>query len=1052
MNAFKNFKSFLLVICLFLSFALFYISYFYFINGVFNPAVRLVFLGSQISDRDIVYENSIIQSIRFLFFKKSYFNMSILLLFSIIIPILKLIMVSDNFYSIIKLYILKINNKETNDINLINIMNENNTLILKKFRILSSISRFQFVDVLISVFIVSSLNFYLIDAEMLHGGYQFLNYCILSTISSFFLLMFASIKIQLYKKENIKIYPLLPEKYLNSNRSNSMLCLTKMECCKKISKINNDSDIHDCIKNDKNGSNLKNKEEGEDLTNENIIEYSLLKNANGIHNGNNRINDKEEINSTLNEFNNTDRNFIEDEKNENQFLYYDKLQNLNSINYVYKLIKNNDAYIYLKKKKFNSLLKSNFSTNGFNILKLLYALFLCFYLNFCIYLIINERSKIFGIYTYLSYFNFNIDGILIDYNDMLNTLKIKIDKNYIYTFFMILPFIFPILICFFFFLSVLFLNIYYINFSNFYKKVSPMNNELVFDPEIGENQKVAVSEKYNYLYIKKEIEKNDRLSNTSDDLSSPNDSSTIPSSKSEDINTNFIYGRVLNIYFSLSVFFCSVYSFFLHFSLGEIITISILTFYQIVKRTKNLNIITLYKSNKVKFCKLWIFLIYGILCFSMYLYVRQWKKYLNKLRKTKKKILLFEKNRYSEIVDFNIQKNENCDIPIYSFFFKSIFKRKVYSKSLNKQKEHTNTMCLNNREFNEIDERYDNTVEDNEEHTDLDSIGNKRNLCNENKKELFISPLSDNNEILNSSQKKKYEESNLNNFKSKNLMYFKSIMPIKSILLLNLEKRRKKNKRDRLSKILILVHLLLFIFVLLLSLVAFIKKEDVLKFKIYSINKKLNNFFKSSKFHSLVPASIGKCKTKKYIAKSPCFNIGTVYHEQKTFYHATLFYLEDINSINIRNLNFYYDKGVYYLLIDGYFKHIYGPLFLKLCLGSNFCPIRTYTSLLGNMPNFSITLTAKCDDKHPPNYISKLFINNLKITKIEIVKDSGLIDNIDIKLDNVEKLIRNKINSMLAKKKKIIKWRNRKYHLEGFINYLITSNVLSSFSCEPLYN
>ncbi|CRG94351.1 conserved Plasmodium protein, unknown function [Plasmodium gallinaceum] len=1050
MIIFKNSKSYLLVICLFLSFVLFYISYFFFINGVFNPAVRIIFLGSQISDINEVYENSIIESIGTLFLKKSYFNMSILLIFSIIIPILKFIMVSDNLYSFIKLHNLKANHKEENDIKLINIINENNLLILKKFSILSSISRFQFVDVLISFFIVSSLNFYLLNAEFLIGGYHYINYCILSTLSSFLLLTFTSIKIQLYKKENIKVYPLLSEKHLNLNCSNSILCNTKVDCCNEINKISNDNDNHAYILDDKNRSNLENEKNEENLTNENIAEDKYLKNVNPSNNENARNTSMEEISYTLNEFNNIDRNISENEKNQNQLLCYNKLQNLSNINYISKIIKNNDAYIYLKKKKFNSLLKSNCDVNTFNIIKFLYALFLFFYLYCCIYLIIIERSNIFGIYINLSYFNFNIDGILIDFIDMLNTLKIKVPKNYICPFFVILPFIFPVLSGISFFLSASFINIYYIIFSNYYRKVLAINNELVFDPEIGENQKVTVSERYNYLYIKKEIEKNDKLSNTSDDLSSPN-SSTYLSSKSEDINTNFIYGKFLNFCFFLSVFFCYVASFILHFSLGEIITISILTFYQVVKHTNNMNITILFKSNKVMFCKFLIFLIHGIICFSLYLYVRQWKIYINRLRKTKKKILLFEKNRYSEIVDLNIQKSENCDIPIYSLFFKSLYRRKIYSVSIKKQKEEKNFACMRIIDNNEISEMYQNTTVDNEEYEDLDLIDNKEDSFIKNRKDnTFSTNLSDNYEIIDCLQNNK--KSSVDNVKNENFMYFKSIIPIKSILLSNLEKKRKKRKLDSLTKILTLLHLLLFIFILLMSLMAFIKKEKVFKFKIFSTNKKLNDFFKSSKFHSLMPTSIGKCKNKDYVAKLPCFNVGIIFHEEKTFYHATLFYLEDINSLNIKNLNFYYENKVYYLVIDGYFKHISGPVFLKLCLGSNFCPVSTNSSLLGNMSSFSITISAKCNDKKPPNYISKLFIEDLKITKIELVKDASIVNNIDIKLKNIQKLVQNKVNSMLAKKKKFIKWRNRKYNLEGFINYLITKNVLSSFSCEPLYD
>lgn len=190
-------------------------------------------------DKTKVYENSIIESIWLLFTKGSYFNMAMLLFFSIIIPFLKLLMVSDNFYSFIVLYKMnkkreeekrrrrrrirareyynakynknryKMNkynrNKNINDIykddiyysenifkndeiNYINTINENEEFILKKFKILNFISRFQFVDVFISLFIVSSLNLYLLEARMLNGAYYFLNYCMLSTISSFFVI------------------------------------------------------------------------------------------------------------------------------------------------------------------------------------------------------------------------------------------------------------------------------------------------------------------------------------------------------------------------------------------------------------------------------------------------------------------------------------------------------------------------------------------------------------------------------------------------------------------------------------------------------------------------------------------------------------------------------------------------------------------------------------------------------------------------------------------------------------------------------------------------
>ncbi|GAB64952.1 hypothetical protein PCYB_041540 [Plasmodium cynomolgi strain B] len=1305
---------------LFLSFVLFYISYFFFINGIINPAVKIVFHGNIIADSTQVYENSILESIWMLFTSKSYFNMAMLLFFSIIIPILKFIMVSDNFYCFFKLYNLNLQHEEEekdeeeDDIFFINTVNENEQFILKKFSILSSISRFQFVDVLISLFIVSSLNLYFLEAKILSGAYHFLNYCLLSTVSSFFLLTLTSLKIHIFKKGNIKIYSLPAERRLSVRtnlhqdiRESRELDYVKRERVVPHGQLRNGEDDPTISEVNKTrltrrggGEDLEEEEEEHDSNGANNSEQrdsalqkgaewtkGLTKNNRrggkkrvshegrhsredhlggatgivdhrgmyhhdlsipsvhqrgahsreihyngGMHRGSGRWKgeaefmayDHEDINSILNErgalrqknVNLEPTPFQPHERYEKQLLCYNKLQTLNNINYLYKVMKNNDAYIYLKKKKFNSLLKTNFHECRLNKIKIGYACFLFLFLCLCVYLITAVECSMVGIYIYLSYFNFNVEGILIDFIDMLNILKLKINKSYIYPFFVMLPFIFPVIIGVSFFLSVLFMNLYYVNFSRGYKKMCALNDELVFSPEVEDNQKMMVSERYNYLYIKKEIEKNDRLSNTSDDLTSPNNS-TISSSKSEDINTSFIFNRMLNFYFSLSVFFTTICSFCMHISLGEIISISLLTFYQIVKHTHNLNILVLYKSNTVKFCKFLLFAVYGLLCLSINLYVRQWELYVKKLKKTKKRITLFQNNRYSEIVDLNIQKHEHWHVPIYSYFFQFLLKKEHFFSSSMKHnhitKEHTDTvqtMMMHRVYENDTSLGYQNTRVDNDEINEFNLISDRdsqlsaeegqaqgeatvaataaartevprevpteaptevpreapREAATEapteapagvptevptgvpaevhagvgspDKDECFVNsgtariPRSAPSDGLGVGEKGQHPSAEVEEqeegedsprvlavaaesessdapgrgenanegvmtiyggenqvdetesgeaskkgttFKSDPKGYLKNFMPIKSILLFHLEKRKKKNKggggggkgfggfvgrllrkalglgaSERVSLVFILLHGFLFVLIIITTFMVFFKREGIFRFNINAVNKRLNTFFKSAHFHSLIPNSIGKCKTKKYLAKEPCYNVGHIYHEEKTFYHATLLFLQGISSIKIANLHFYYDKGKYNLILDGYFKHIIGPLFLKLCIGTNFCPISTYAFLIGSKPTFSITMSAHCNDRKPPNYITDIVVKDLKITKIEVIKHNDIIENVDIQLDDVQERVQEKVNSMLAERKRFILWKSHKYNLEGFINYLISKNALAGFSCKPM--
>ncbi|CAA9986700.1 conserved Plasmodium protein, unknown function [Plasmodium knowlesi strain H] len=1289
---------------LFLSFILFYISYFFFINGIINPAVKIVFHGNIIADTTQVYENSILESIWLLFTSKSYFNMGMLLFFSIIIPILKFIMVSDNFYCFFKLYNLSLQHEEEekeeeeDDIFFINTVNENEQFILKKFSILSSISRFQFVDVLISLFIVSSLNLYLLEAKILSGAYHFLNYCLLSTISSFFLLTLTSLKIRIFKRSNIKIYALPTERCLSVRnslqedaRDNRMLDCVKGEGVEfhgKLKNGKNDSPVVEVNKIDLKrggGKNLDEGEEDDDDNNNNNNNYnnnnnnggnnpeqldSILRkgvewmglakknrkggkkkvfheegsmqgdytsgttgiithrgvyhldpsiprvNQRGIHSREIHFSgamqrgsgswkgetelityDHEDLNNSVNERGRHSKKKVNlestqlqpHERYEKQLLCYNKLQTLNNINYQYKVMKNNDAYIYLKKKKFNSLLKMNFHQCRLNKIKIWYACFLFLFLCLCVYLITAVECSMVGIYIYLSYFNFNVEGILIDFIDMLNILKLKINRSYIYPFFVMLPFIFPVIIGISFFLSVLFMNLYYVNFSRGYKKMCAMNDELVFSPEVEENQKMMVSERYNYLYIKKEIEKNDRLSNTSDDLTSPNNS-TVSSSKSEDINTSFIFSRMLNFYFSLSVFFTSICSFCMHISLGEIISISLLTFYQIVKHTHNLNILVLYKSSTVKFCKFFLFVVYGLLCLSINLYVSQWELYVKKLKKTKKRIALFQNNRYSEIVDLNIQKHEHWHVPIYSYFFQFLLKKEhFFSPSIKHNqitKEHTDTvqtMMMYRVYENDTSLGYQNTRVDNDEMVEFNLVSERdsqmsaeegqaqpaetiaptiagntemptgvprevgtdapeevptgersvdqdecfvnsgtthtgRNAPNDGlgdgekqrsssaeveKQEEGDSPRGgavvvasesstpsgkgeNGNEegVITSGGENQVEETESGDISKKGISfkndpkgYLKNFMPIKSILLFHLEKRRKKKSKgggdgggkgfgafierllrkvlgvgssEKISRMYILLHGFLFLLIFITTFMVFFKREDVFRFDMNAVNRRLNSFFKSAHFHSLIPNSIGKCKTKKYLAKEPCYNIGHIYHEEKTFYHATLLFLQGISSIKIANIHFYYEKGKYNLILDGYFKHIIGPLFLKLCIGTNFCPISTYAFLIGSKPTFSITMSAHCNDKTPPNYISDIVVKDLKITKIEVIKHNDIIENVDIQLDDIQERVQEKVNSMLAERKRFILWKRHKYNLEGFINYLISKNALAGFSCKPM--
>ncbi|VUZ93752.1 conserved Plasmodium protein, unknown function [Plasmodium vivax] len=1306
---------------LFLSFILFYISYFFFINGIINPAVKIVFHGNIIADNTQVYENSILESIWLLFTSKSYFNMAMLLLFSIIIPILKLIMVSDNFYCFFKLYNLSLQHEEEekeeeeDDIFFINTVNENEQFILKKFSILSSISRFQFVDVLISLFIVSSLNLYLLEAKILSGAYHFLNYCLLSTISSFFLLTLTSLKIRIFKRGNIKIYSLPAERRLsvrtnlqqeNTRESRDLDC-TNGEGVALPGQLRNGEENDDTLTGEANKMSVTrgggdDPEEGEEHSRNGAnhsehLNSALRKgaelpgNAKNIRRGGKKRVSHEgrppredphqagvtgmidnrgvyhrdfprasmhhmhhmhhrggalprgsgswkgeaemmphdkmpHLREELNDCNPNERGALGQksgntepsqfppheryERYEKHLLCYNKLQTLSNINYLYKVMKNNDAYIYLKKKKFNSLLKTNFHHCRLNKIKIGYACFLFVFLCLCVYLITAVECSMVGIYIYLSYFNFNVEGILIDFIDMLNILKLKINRSYIYPFFVMLPFIFPVIIGLSFFMSVLFMNLYYVNFSRGYKKMCALNDELVFSPEVEDNQKMMVSERYNYLYIKKEIEKNDRLSNTSDDLTSPNNS-TISSSKSEDINTSFISNRMLNFYFSLSVFFTSICSFCMHISLGEIISISLLTFYQIVKHTHNLNILVLYKSNTVKFCKFLLFVVYGLLCLSINLYVSQWELYVKKLKKTKKRIALFQNNRYSEIVDLNIQKHEHWHVPIYSYFFQFLLKKEhFFSSSLKHNhitKEHTDTvqtMMMHRVYENDTSLGYQNTRVDNDELNDFNEFNLvsdrdsqlsdpdaqvdraalpglaavradlRTDLRNDLRTDLpgelptelrtevrtpgqdecFVngstarSAPSDGlggtgrgqnpgeaeqaekqTEKQTEKQGEKLVEGDQPNalppaaasessdapgraenanaggvtspggenqvdeaesgeaskkgptFKSDPRGYLKNFMPIKSILLFHLEKRKKKKNKgggggggggggkglgglvgrllrkllgvgssERISRVFILLHGFLFLLIFVTTVMVFFKREGIFRFNMNAVNKRLNSFFKSSHFHSLIPNSIGKCKTKKYLAKEPCYNVGHIYHEEKTFYHATLLFLQGISSIKIANVHFYYDKGKYNLILDGYFKHIIGPLFLKLCIGTNFCPISTYAFLIGSKPTFSITMSAHCNDRKPPNYITDIVVKDLKITKIEVIKHNDIIENVDIQLDDVQERVQEKVNSMLAERKRFILWKSHKYNLEGFINYLISKNALAGFSCRPM--
>ncbi|KJP85287.1 hypothetical protein AK88_05069 [Plasmodium fragile] len=1300
---------------LFLSFILFYMSYFFFINGIINPAVKIVFHGNIIADTTQVYENSILESIWLLFKSKSYFNMGMLLFFSIIIPILKLIMVSDNFYCFFKLYNLSLQHEEEekeeeeDDIFFINTVNENEQFILKKFSILSSISRFQFVDVLISLFIVSSLNLYLLEAKILNGAYHFLNYCLLSTISSFFLLTLTSLKISIFKRGNIKIYALPTEKRLSlrnslqqDRRDNRVLDCVKGEGVASHAQLGNGNDnspigkgnktrltpvggennveegeehgsndggndpqqdhstlqqgvdLTGVTKNKQKGGKKKVSHEGMTMSEDHVAGATGIINHRGVYqrtvyprynvpmpnvhhqgaqqrviqysNGGMQKGscnwkgegemigyDHEDVNSSLNEKGgvvNTKKVNVESttqfqphERYEKQLLCYNKLQTLNNINYLYKVMKNNEAYIYLKKKKFNALLKTNFHHCRLNKIKIWYACFLFLFLCLCVYLITAVECSMVGIYIYLSYFNFNVEGVLIDFIDMLNILKLKINRSYIYPFFVMLPFIFPVIIGVSFFLSVLFMNLYYVNFSRGYKKMCAMNDdELVFSPEVEDNQKMMVSERYNYLYIKKEIEKNDRLSNTSDDLTSPNNS-TISSSKSEDINTSFIFSRLLNFYFSVSVFFTTICSFCMHISLGEIISISLLTFYQIVKHTNNLNILVLYKSNTIKFCKFLLFVVYGLLCLSINLYVTQWELYVKKLKKTKKRIALFQNNRYSEIVDLNIQKHEHWHVPIYSYFFQFLLKKEepFFSSTIKHNhitKERTDTvqtMMMYRVYENDTSLGYQNTRVDNdemiefnimsergsqvsdeeggrlrlartttarteattegttavtvvatrevrtdvgtemprEEHTGVRSPDQDECFVNSGTVHIPLSTPSDGlgggEKGLSSAEAEDQEEGNNSpsvgavavasessdapvkaengndggvttsggenqmdetesgedskkgtTFKSDPTGYLKNMMPIKSILLFHLEKRKKKKTKrggdggggggrgfgglmerllrkllgvgnsEKISRMIILVHGFLFVLIFISTFMVFFKREGIFRFNMNAVNKRLNNFFKSAHFHSLIPNSIGKCKTKKYLAKEPCYNIGHIYHEEKTFYHATLLFLQGISSIKIANIHFYYEKGKYNLILDGHFKHIIGPLFLKLCIGTNFCPISTYAFLIGSKPTFSITMSAHCNDRLAPNYITDIVVKDLKITKIEVIKHNDIIENVDIQLDDVQERVQEKVNSMLAERKRFILWKRHKYNLEGFINYLISKNALAGFTCRPM--
>ncbi|CXH95709.1 conserved Plasmodium protein, unknown function [Plasmodium berghei] len=1179
-------KIFVINNCLFFSFILFYISYYFFFNGLIYPAVKIVFHGSVIANQTIVYKNSILESIWLLYASGSYFNMGVLLIFSVIIPVLKFVMVSDNFYSFFKLYNLSLNFNENDKddaklIYYINIVNVNGEFALKKFSILSSISRFQFVDVFISLFIVSSLNLYLLEAKILIGAYHFLNYCVLSTISSYLLLTFMKIKINIFKDGNIRIFSSRGENILTGKNSGTIIYNENKEFNNIYDNNNNNTkDNHKWNKKNIKTKNSKenlgglnsdntnvahkinNESENEDKIGHMNSKYKIDSNGNKSleedtsagkttgdeHMTSNKENGREEIDSIDGE------NVAENNSYENNIMCYNKLQSLNSVSYLYKVMKNNDAYIYLKKKKFNLLLRTNFQKTRFNTIKLAHAFILLFLLCLSIYFITLVETDMLGIYIYLNFFNFNIESVMIDYIDMLNILKLKVNKNYVFPFFFMFPFIFPLIIAISFFLSIFFMNLYYVNFSIWYKKITAFSDELVFDPEVPNNQKITISERHNYLCIKKEIEKNDKLSNTSDELSSHNNS-TITSSKSEDINTEFVYNGLLNFYFLMSSFFASLCSILLHISLGEIISIAILIFYQIVKHTYNLNILVLYKTDKIHFSKFILFISFGLICFSINMYVTQWEKIIKKLQKIRKQIFLFESNRCSEIVDLNIQKNKNWNIPIYTYFFKFLIKQN--QNILKKKKKIDISQNINNNHIirtqsstmydNDENKNYQNMQSPNDEETlnyldssSITNIKNKKKNSNKKKKNSIDDTVGminkctnqskgNNDCLINSGMRKEqcgpvsflfsevkkrstklgkthhyvkknrisgqnYEQikdgehdniddecknedeeienvqieeihSSLEKSNSQNIPYIKNLMPIKSILLIQLEKLKAKKKKDRgvgnkfgeksepinIAKLFYYFHIILFILIITSIFMGFLKNEQVLKFNMNSVNKRLNDYFTSPNFYAFIPASIGKCKTQKYLAKEPCYEIGRIYHEEKTFYRATLLFLQGISSINIDNIYFYYDQGNYYLTFNGYFKHIIGPLFLKLCIGSNFCPISTYAYLVGNKPTFSITIEAQCDDYASPDYISNLVVSDLKITKIEVIKHSDIIENVDIQLDDIQERVQEKVNAILADHLEIIIWKNKKYNLESFINYLISRNSLFGFSCEP-YN
>ncbi|VWU50937.1 conserved membrane protein, unknown function [Hepatocystis sp. ex Piliocolobus tephrosceles] len=1233
-------KIFIINHCLFASFILFYLSYYFFINGVVNPAVRIVFDGNIIADQTLTYENSIIESIWLLFESGSYFNMILLLFFSIIIPIFKFIVVSDNFYTFFKLHNLslkryKVKKKKNHydhnsELFYINTVNDNDKYMLKKFNLLCSISRFQFVDVMISLFIASSLNVYLLETKLLNGTYYFLNYCVLSTISSLFLSILTSIKIEIFKKSNIKIYSVSSGKCFNNgyNLSNSFGKSITTNFNGYVQKNFNDSDVdsYNEIHNDVEQIYQSNMYDNKDISYKESVQTSKLKKkghskeSNIQGDGTTASNDSV-VNSNYDNTTNTNEynmlstqkinkitgEITKDDNNNNnkKLLLYNKLEALHNISYLYKLMKKNDAYIYIKKKKFNFLLKKNGQMNKLNIFKLGYIIFVFLILCLCTYLIIKVENDMFGIYIYLSYFNFNIEGVLVDYNDMLNILKFKIGQLYIYTFFIILPFLFPIITVIFLFLSIFFMNLYYINFSMKYKKNNNLfSDELIIYPEVESNQKMMLSERYNYLFIKKEFEKNDNLSNTSDDTSSYN-GSTISSSKSEVINTSFIHNKILNFYFFLSVFFSFLCSFCLHLSLGEIISIALLTFYQIVKHTNKLNIIILYKSSKTYFCKFLVFFIYALFCFTINLYVKRWSIYVNKLKKLKKKILLFEKNRYSEIIDLNIQKlqryNNTDSVTIFSFFFDFIYNKKKWTKiddggsssSSNKSSTssisgktsaNTRNIMINHeiassannfkRNYNDTSNMYkyntlfdhqslfgsttlypineqamlsgnQNTIiikEDDEPYSfnivkhknqqqafihnnkyitfynDLqnelisgvgsygerdiyasgmrfddnynymrdykyveyirnnDSFESNRNIYGTgnnprgfsgNNPHSYNNIEFDNNSDIYIYNNERYEDSDSysfngysndenNNFYNTIEKHEKNIIPIKSSLLTqfdknkNLKKKKKRNSTsDGFSIKSKIYHFLFFSIILITSVIAFYKKEKVFSFDMKTVNKRLNTYFHSPSFYKMIPNSIGKCKTKKYLAKNPCFNVGRIYHEETTFYHATLLYIQNISSLQMNTIKFYYADEKYYLLLTGFFTYILGPLFVKLCVGSSFCPITTYAYFVGDKPTFSLTIEASCNDKGDGEYISNIVVTSLNITKLQVIKHSDVIDDVDIPLDDVHDRVKEKINEVLAAQQKFINWKNKDYTLEGFINYMISNNILSGFSCTP---